>query len=67
MERTPKNIFEQILYGLEATNTNVVDLSQEIIILRQDLQAIKDALYMNNSEPNALGAEENGTVESNNF
>lgn len=57
MEKTPRNIFEQILFGLEATNANVVDISHEIIIIRQDLQTIKDALYINNSEPNVPGAE----------
>ena len=57
MEKTPRNIFEQILFGLETTNANVVDLSKEIIVIRQDLQAIKDALYINTSEPNVPGAE----------
>ena len=64
MEKQPRNIFEQILFGLEATNANVVVLSEEIAMIRQDLHAIKSALYINeNSEPNALGAVKNETVE----
>lgn len=67
MEKQPRNIFEQILFGLEATNANVVVLSEEIAMIRQDLHAIKSALYMNeNSEPNALGAVKNETVEGTN-
>ena len=63
MERQPKNIFEQILFGLEATNANVVALSEEIAMIRKDLDALKSALYINDSEPNALGAVNNETVE----
>ena len=67
MEKQPRNIFEQILFGLEATNANVVALSEEIAMIRQDLHTIKSALYMDeNSEPNALGAVKNETVESTN-
>ena len=67
MEKQPRNIFEQILFGLEATNANVVALSEEIAIIRQDLHAIKSAMYMDeNSAPNALGAVKNETVESTN-
>lgn len=68
MGRQPRNIFEQILFGLEATNANVVALSEEIAMIRQDLDAIKSALYMNdNSEPNALGAVKSETVEGTNI
>ena len=67
MDRQPKNIFEQILFGLEATNNNVVIVSEELTIIRQDIKAIKEALYItDNSEPNALGAVKNETVESTN-
>ena len=65
MEKKPKNIFEQILFGLEATNNNIVALSEDIVTILKDIQAIKSALYIDNSEPNALGAENNETVESN--
>lgn len=67
MEKQPRNIFEQILFGLEATNANIVALSEEIAMIRQDLHAIKSALYMNdNSEPNALGAVKSEIVEGTN-
>lgn len=68
MEKKPRNIFEQILFGLEATNANVVALSEEIALLRKDMQDLKTGLYIdaNISEPNALGADTNEIVESNN-
>lgn len=67
MEKQARNIFEQILFGLEATNANVVALSEEIAIIRKDLDIIKSALYIDiNSEPNALGAVKNETVEGTN-
>ena len=67
MEKQARNIFEQILFGLEATNTNVVAVSEEIALMWQDIKAIKTALYMeDNSQPNALGAGDNGIVEGNN-
>lgn len=65
MERQAKNIFEQILFGLEATNSNVVAVSEELAAMWRDIKAIKAALYID-SEPNALGAVENETVEGNN-
>ena len=66
MEKKARNIFELILFGLEATNANVVAVSEEIALLRQDMQALKSGLYIdqNISEPNALGAEKVTTVES---
>ena len=66
MERQAKNIFEQILFGLEATNSNVVAVSEELAVMWRDIKAIKAALYIEDSEPNALGAVENETVEGNN-
>lgn len=66
MVRQPKNIFEQILFGLEATNINVVAVSEELAAMWRDIKAIKAALYIEDSEPNALGAVENETVEGNN-
>ncbi len=66
MERQAKNIFEQILFGLEATNSNVVAVSEELAAMWRDIKAIKAALYIEDSEPNALGAVENETVEGNN-
>ena len=66
MEKQAKNIFEQILFGLEATNNNVVAVSEELAAMWRDIKAIKTALYIEDSEPNALGAVENETVEGNN-
>ena len=66
MEKQAKNIFEQILFGLEATNINVVAVSEELAAMWRDIKAIKAALYIEDSEPNALGAVENETVEGNN-
>ena len=66
MERQAKNIFEQILFGLEATNSNVVAVSEELAAMWRDIKAIRAALYIEDSEPNALGAVENETVEGNN-
>ena len=66
MERQAKNIFEQFLFGLEATNSNVVAVSEELAVMWRDIKAIKAALYIEDSEPNALGAVENETVEGNN-
>lgn len=64
MERNPRNIFEQILYGLETTNANTVSLSEEIALLRRDVLAIRSALLIQEeSEPNALGAADKETVE----
>lgn len=42
--RQPQNIFEQILYGLEAVNANVVELSKEIVELRSDCDMFKRSL-----------------------
>ena len=63
MEKQPRNIFEQILFGLEATNANVVALSEEIAMIRKDLDVLKSALCINDPEPNALGAVKSETVE----
>ena len=66
MEKQAKNNFELILFGLEATNNNVVAVSEELAAMWRDIKAIKAALYIEDSEPNALGAVENETVEGNN-
>lgn len=71
-QKKPRNIFEQILFGLEATNENVVIVSEEIATLRQEVAELKSALCLDviadgyNTEPNALGAVENGTIEGTN-
>lgn len=44
MDRQPTNILEAILYGIERTNDNVVDLSKEVVALREDIDLIKRIL-----------------------
>lgn len=44
MDRQPSNILEAILYGIEMTNDNVVDLSKEVVTLREDIDLIKRIL-----------------------
>ena len=44
MDRQPTNILEAILYGIETTNDNVVDLSKEVVALREDIELIKSIL-----------------------
>ena len=46
----PHNIFEVI-------NQNIVDLSQDIVLIYSRVEAIYKALYPDTSEPNAIGAE----------
>ena len=41
MDRQPTNILEAILYGIETTTDNVVDLSKEVVALREDIDLIK--------------------------
>ena len=44
MDREPTNILEAILFGIETTNDNVVDLSKEVVALREDIELIKSIL-----------------------
>lgn len=44
MDRKPTNILEAILFGIETTNDNVVDLSKEVVALREDIALIKQIL-----------------------
>lgn len=40
----PRNIFEQILYGIGVTNENVVEVSKDIIEMRNEIAEIKAAM-----------------------
>jgi hypothetical protein len=51
----PRNIFEVI-------NQNIVDLSQDLVLIYSRVEAIYKALYPDTSEPNAIGTE--GEVNS---
>lgn len=44
MSETPKNIFEQILYGLEITNNNIVEVSKDIASLLESISELKAAI-----------------------
>lgn len=44
MSDGPKNIFEQILYGLEVTNNNVVEISKDIASLLESIAELKAAI-----------------------
>lgn len=52
----PRNIFEAI-------NQNIVDLSQDMVLIYNRVEAIYKALYPDTSEPNAIGAEGEVKVE----
>lgn len=43
--RQPKNIFEQLAFGLQTVNDNVVDLFKDVEDIRQKVDAIYNALY----------------------
>ena len=50
MDRQPTNILEAILYGIEPTNDNVVDLSKQVVALRDDIDLIKSILSNGKNE-----------------
>ena len=55
--RQPRNLFEQILFGVQVTNDNIVTLHDRVDAFEAKINAIYDALYPT-SEPNASGADE---------
>ena len=57
--RQPKNIFEQLAFGLQTVNDNVVDLFKSVEDIHQKVDVIYNALYPAPaiSEPTAPGAE----------
>lgn len=55
--RQPRNLFEQILFGVQVTNDNIVTLHDRVDAFEAKINAIHDALYPT-SEPNASGADE---------
>lgn len=52
----PRNIFEQILFGVKATNDNIVAISEDLALVHQKIDAIYNALYPP-IEPNADGSQ----------
>lgn len=51
----PRNIFEQILFGVKATNDNIVAISEDLALVHHKIDAIYNALYPP-IEPNADGS-----------
>lgn len=59
--KQPKNIFEQILFGQEIVNDNIVALADNLVIVNDKLDILLDIFSPSpvdkDSEPNASGAE----------
>ena len=59
--RQPKNIFEQIVFGQEILNENIVALSENLDFINQKVDMLMAILsappIIKDSEPNASGAE----------
>lgn len=59
--KQPKNIFEQIVFGQEVINENIVALSENLYFINQKVDMLMSIMntppIIKNSEPNASGAE----------
>lgn len=56
--KEPKTIFEQILFGQEIINNNIVTLSENLNDLNNKLSSLINALsVIQISEPNTSGAD----------
>lgn len=60
--KQPKTIFEQIVFGQEVTNENIVALAHNIDVVNAKIDALlaiftTPAVRKENSEPDASGAE----------
>jgi hypothetical protein len=59
--KQPKNIFEQIVFGQEVINENIVALSENLDFINQKvdmlMSILSTPLIIKDSEPNASGAE----------
>lgn len=59
--RQPKNIFEQILFGQEIVNDNIVALSENLVVVNDKMDILLDILSPSvvnkDSEPDASGTE----------
>lgn len=59
----PRNIFEQILYGQQAVNDNIIVLSENLNAVYAQMNAIIASLSaIPMSEPTDLGAEEEQVI-----
>lgn len=55
--RQPKNIFEQIVFGQEITNDNIVALADNLAVVNSKLDALLGIFTPTESEPTTSGAE----------
>lgn len=55
----PKNIFEQILYGMQTINDNIFDLYKMVEEIRESIKAIDNK--ERESEPKVLGTGNENT------
>lgn len=62
--KQPRNIFEQILFGVQAVNENIVALSEDLSMMYQKIDQMHQALMSppidvtgKDSEPNTSGAD----------
>lgn len=60
--KQPKTIFEQIVFGQEITNDNIVTLAHNLDVINAKIDALLSifttpAVKKENSEPDASGAE----------
>ena len=55
----PKNIFEQILYGMQTINDNIFDLYKMVEEIRESIKAIDNK--EKESEPTVLGTGNENT------
>lgn len=55
----PKNIFEQILYGMQTINDNIFDLYKMVEEIRESIKAIDNK--GKESEPKVLGTGNENT------
>ena len=55
----PKNIFEQILYGMQTINDNIFDLYKMVEEIREPIKAIDNK--EKESEPKVLGTGNENT------
>lgn len=59
--RQPKTIFEQIVFGQEVTNDNIVALADNLAVVNAKIDALLAAFsappMTDDSEPDASGAE----------
>ncbi len=55
-QKQPRNIFEQILFGQETTNENVIVLGENLKTVNDKLDFVIGILCPQITEPTALGA-----------